>query len=269
MNCDRFRSRCYKTLIVVAHPDDESIGCGFLLQRHKAVHVVFCTDGAPISPAVWFDLKIATRQKYGRIRTSEAVAALKTSGANAESTFLHAQDGLMHRSLGTVYDHLKRVVNRWRPDFLLTHAYEGGHPDHDCCSFIIKGISCLYSIEAWEMPLYFKKGRELVTQQFLYPSPDTIQVGATVREIAVKERMFRNHTTQMRLGSLSMFDYSKPELFRVQQNYDYNRKPCTSENTFGVGNIPISRVLAAFAEVAQRNGQPARTAAPAYAHLVG
>jgi LmbE family N-acetylglucosaminyl deacetylase len=37
-----------RVLVVVAHPDDETGGCGVLLQRLHQATVVFCTDGAPM-----------------------------------------------------------------------------------------------------------------------------------------------------------------------------------------------------------------------------
>ena len=36
-----------KTVVIVAHPDDEAAGCGVLLQRMQDPIVVFATDGAP------------------------------------------------------------------------------------------------------------------------------------------------------------------------------------------------------------------------------
>src|SRR5437868_15174295 len=41
------------TLVVVAHSDDETIGCGCLMQRMNKVRVAFATDGAPLDPQFW------------------------------------------------------------------------------------------------------------------------------------------------------------------------------------------------------------------------
>src|SRR3954464_14150939 len=39
-----------RTLVIVAHPDDEAVACAALLQRMREAHVLFCTDGGPLDP---------------------------------------------------------------------------------------------------------------------------------------------------------------------------------------------------------------------------
>src|SRR5262249_37360443 len=41
------------TLILVAHPDDEVIACGALMQRMEKAVVLFATDGAPRDERFW------------------------------------------------------------------------------------------------------------------------------------------------------------------------------------------------------------------------
>src|SRR5207248_225254 len=45
-----------RTLVLVAHQDDETIGCGALLQRMRDPLVVFGTDGAPRDQKFWHGL---------------------------------------------------------------------------------------------------------------------------------------------------------------------------------------------------------------------
>ena len=42
-----------RTLVLVAHPDDETAGCGALLQRMDEPIIVFATDGAPRDKYFW------------------------------------------------------------------------------------------------------------------------------------------------------------------------------------------------------------------------
>src|SRR5919204_3858809 len=67
-----------RTLIVVAHPDDEVIGCGALLQRIREPGMVFCTDGAP-RPSKWWQ-QFGSREAYARLRRAEAREALGHAG---------------------------------------------------------------------------------------------------------------------------------------------------------------------------------------------
>ena len=62
------------TLVVVAHPDDEVIGCGALMQRTEEVRVVFATDGAPLDSKFW--PKYDSREHYASVRRLEACDAL-------------------------------------------------------------------------------------------------------------------------------------------------------------------------------------------------
>ncbi|MFB3812617.1 MAG: hypothetical protein ACE14L_00785 [Terriglobales bacterium] len=52
-----------RTLVLVAHPDDETGGCGGLLQRLCDPVVVFSTDGAPQDPYFW--RRHGSPQNYG------------------------------------------------------------------------------------------------------------------------------------------------------------------------------------------------------------
>src|SRR5579859_2927144 len=67
-----------RTLVLVAHPDDESIGCGILLQRMRDPVVVFATDGAPRDPQFWHGS--VSRQTYVKVRKQEASLALGIAG---------------------------------------------------------------------------------------------------------------------------------------------------------------------------------------------
>ena len=68
-----------KTLIVVAHPDDEVIAFGALMQRMRDAVVVFATDGAPRDDYFWKDY--GSREAYARVRREEAGKALSIVGA--------------------------------------------------------------------------------------------------------------------------------------------------------------------------------------------
>src|SRR5436305_133828 len=150
-----------RTLIVVAHPDDEVIGCGILLQRLRHVTVAFLTDGAPADPYFWG--KFGSRTKYAELRAKETRNALEDLKGVSTACF-GTRDQELPFHLDMALEWLRKIVAKARPDSIITHAYEGGHPDHDCCSFLCSLISREFGVTVWEMPLYSRVAGKLVRQ---------------------------------------------------------------------------------------------------------
>src|SRR5437868_1520815 len=67
-----------RTLIIVAHPDDEAVTCAALVQRMREPYVLFCTDGAPLDPYFW--KPYGSREAYSLLRQEEARLALSHVG---------------------------------------------------------------------------------------------------------------------------------------------------------------------------------------------
>jgi N-acetylglucosamine malate deacetylase 2 len=126
------------TMIVAAHPDDETIGAGSLLPRLRKPMIVTVTDGAPRSLADAQRAGCPTRAQYLHLRRRELLEALELAGIAADQTH---SIGIVDQeaSLEMAYVTLKLVdlFREHRPSVVLTHAYEGGHPDHDATAFAI------------------------------------------------------------------------------------------------------------------------------------
>jgi LmbE family N-acetylglucosaminyl deacetylase len=87
-DAERFLNKHHKTILIVAHQDDDVIGAGCWLQNHASVHVSYCTDGgAPVGVNVWRSLGLFKRSEYVDLRNQEASAALKLSGARAGTVY--------------------------------------------------------------------------------------------------------------------------------------------------------------------------------------
>jgi len=84
-----------RLLLFAPHPDDESLACSVPLQRAAragaAVHVVYVTDGDDnpwpqrVLERKW-RLNATDRRRWGRLRRTEALAALRILGVNGSAT---------------------------------------------------------------------------------------------------------------------------------------------------------------------------------------
>jgi LmbE family N-acetylglucosaminyl deacetylase len=164
--------------VVAAHPDDETIGCGGLLGRVPHARIVHLTDGVPsdgsLRPSAFRDDDVAYRQT----RAAEVLSALAIAGVDAERVIrLGAVDQESSYSMVLLVDRLLGIFMRTRPGVVITHPYEGGHPDHDTAAFVVRAASTLlqrrhgFAPEIWEMTSYHAEGDRLVTGTFLEEAP--------------------------------------------------------------------------------------------------
>jgi LmbE family N-acetylglucosaminyl deacetylase len=211
--------------IVVAHPDDETIGCGALLSRLKNVSVIFITDGAPrIGPYVrraGFESHIA----YGKARSQELRAALAIAGITDRQIFeFNFPDQEACRSLLSISRRLASFFKNKAIATVLTHAYEAGHPDHDGTAFCVHAAAALLHERApmlIEMPFYHLGAQGMVTQTFC-DGEDEIVVTLPPSQRQIKIDMMTAHATQTQVLRAFSPDV---ERYRVARNYDFRALP--------------------------------------------
>src|ERR1700730_7004008 len=91
-----------RLMLVAPHPDDEALACSIILQRAvragAAVRVIYATDGDDnpwpqrVLERKW-RLNAADRKRWGKLRCSEALAALRAVGVRAsDARFLALPD---------------------------------------------------------------------------------------------------------------------------------------------------------------------------------
>ncbi|HEX3104813.1 MAG TPA: PIG-L family deacetylase [Terriglobales bacterium] len=241
-----FLTKRYKTLLIAAHPDDESIGASFLMQNHSSLHVSFCTDGgAPLNQPVWTRIGLRSRNEYVALREREALDALKRSHSHFQPEFHRKLDGSLHRALRETAVELRHSISIFRPDFLLTHSFEHGHPDHDCCSFLAAQLGAEFHISVWEMPIYgLIRGLKRV-QDFADNDNGILRIQPTPEEIELKRSMLNAHESQVKLGNLNEFDPTRPESYRPQPSYAFLNAP--PDFQYAVETATPQEVVAAFA----------------------
>ena len=206
---------------MVAHPDDEVLGCGALLSRLDDVDVVHVTDGAPRSGVDARRHGFDTPADYAGARWREARSALDLAGVPAAR---HYGFGVADQGAA---DRLAAIARRLAPfvaraDAVLTHAYEGGHPDHDAVCFAAHAVARRAGRPVVEMPFYHA-GPEGWNRQMFLPAPVEAEVlTLSETERALKRSMAACHATQG--DTLVSFDLDR-ETFRFAPAYDFAQLP--------------------------------------------
>lgn len=194
-----------RPLIFVAHPDDEMLACGGLLQRMGSSLVVFATNGAPRHHG--FERRFGTLQRYSDTRFQEAAAAI-AQVSNCSFQRLTKPDGTyfvdqqLFRDLKQALGSLCHIARSFSPDALVSHAYEGGHIDHDACSFLTMHAAAALCLRRFEFPLYSRNPLgPLVLQQFSDEGCAPLEWQLSEAELSSKRKMLACYASQPGLAS--------------------------------------------------------------------
>ena len=195
-----------RVLIFAAHPDDETVACGGLLQRSSESLVLFAVDGAP--RGYGFERKFGSLGAYSEERFREASRALAlvprcSIGRLARKDGTAFADQHLFQELKEAFLSLRRVTRDFAPDLLVSHAFEGGHIDHDTCHILAKQTASVLSICHMEFPLYWRTAQgQDVFQRFRDPRNDEVVLALSPRELLVKRQMLAEYKTQQGLTSV-------------------------------------------------------------------
>lgn len=186
--------------LVVAHPDDETISSTQFIEYFRdRVHVVFVTGS--------------------RERDKEAQEALFCAGLIdlKRIHFLDFPETTVYRHCLSIRCELVDLLASIGPDIVITHAFEGGHFDHDLTRFLIEKIfgedlgslPCLLA----QFALYYCQDGKFHHNEFIDPLPTDICLTPDERLIGLKRRMIDLYESQT--NYLKFFDPGNTERLRI------------------------------------------------------
>jgi len=209
-------------MLIAPHPDDEALACSIILQKAvragAAIRVVYVTDG---DNNPWpqralerkWSLSASDRQRWGKLRRAEALAALRALDIlTSDVQFLALPDqGLTHlllRDSDTAVTRISQVIDDWSPTDILAPSPFDIHPDHNAVAVMMRLMSADFlslGVSHWN---YLVHGG---SRAFF---DNAVELSSSESEIAKKREAICCHQTQIKLSGRRFLPYAaRPERF--------------------------------------------------------
>jgi len=223
-----------KCSVIVAHPADEVVGAGCLISKLIDVTILHVTDGAPCDMK---DAKAAgfnERESYAEARKQECISALAIANVPEDRIVdFEVPDHCASNYLADLTKRITTFLQQSGADIVVTHPYEGGHPDHDATAFATHAALRLMKKNGvrpptlFEMALHPSTDSKAKVAEFLPGAGrETTTLLLDERATALKQRMFACFESQRESLDASPFG---PEKFRQPVAYDFTSPPQEGE----------------------------------------
>jgi LmbE family N-acetylglucosaminyl deacetylase/SAM-dependent methyltransferase len=188
-------------VVLVAHPDDESLGAGGLLARLTSagahVEVLLCSAGEASHPGS----PTTTPEQLAAVRRDEFAAAMGAFGLGDHWEFLNLPDSGLAQHRDVIAERLADVVGRragGRPDadggLVIVAPYRGdGHIDHDTLGFIAAQTAEAGGHGLLEYPIWY----------WLWATPEDtawrtwVRLPLSTAEQLTKRKALNTHASQL------------------------------------------------------------------------
>lgn len=263
-----------RVLVVVAHPDDETLAIGARMARFADALFLHITDGAPQDGADARAHGFRSLDAYREARFAELRDAFASAGiSDASSCRLDIPDQQAALHLAEIARTIGRHIAEFAPDAILTHAYEGGHPDHDACACAVQHAVSLSvhrrHLVRIESPFYHAGANGIETEAFLPDSND--EQRATIIHMLSEDEQRRKRERlacfRSQRETLQVFPLRR-ELFRIAPVYDFTQPPHPGaafydQHSWGITSSRFSELAAAAAEELSASAPASFTTEPA------
>lgn len=218
------------TLLVVAHPGEETLGCGRLLLREpEQVRILHIADGITRDERALRRSGAKSAGDFVRIRRDELLAAMAVFGIREDQL---ASGGIAERevihNLPRTIETILQLLRTERPTEVHTHPFEGGHPDADAVCFAVhRAVEILDELgevrpAIFEFTGYHAREGLFHSVEFLSPYPMAQLTVLDEEERERKEKALRCFRSQY---DLYVRFAIREERWRRADRYDFGSRP--------------------------------------------
>ena len=211
-----------RILLFAAHPDDEALATGGLLQQAvaagAAIRVIFVTNGdnnpwpQRVDEHRW-RIESADRIRWGFRRNAEALASLACLGLQPENAVFwgYPDQGiteLLLKESGAILQRISAEIDDWQPTLIVGPSPLDLHPDHSALGVLISiARATITKPSARLQYIYYcvHYGHNGLKQQSLIYLP--LLPAQKIRKLNAIER----HNTQMKLSRIRFLPYASDQ----------------------------------------------------------
>jgi len=209
--------------LVVAHPDDETLGLGSRLAALDRLKLIHLTDGSPRCLDDAERAGFVDGASYAAARRRELDAALAALGVRAERIAYGERDQETIKALDRIVARL--VGDLDGVDAVVTHPYEHGHPDHDTAALAVALACRVRAARGQRVPeriefasYHLRQGRPLYGVFWPDPERPERRIDLNAAALAQKRGAIDRHASQRAV--LEQIPLS-PERLRVAPEHDF------------------------------------------------